>query len=203
MLKDDQYSQIIQLWKSERRTIKLLEVKSSMYTAIRQKIITFQKELEGIDSKDKLSISIIKTRIERLNKILLDLTKLRMHKIIHCLLNHELDKKGLAAEELDLVKSLERLFEEHNKRSVLGEAVSELSKDKISTDSNELGENNVELMTVRILKDLPEIVDATAKSDSKKFFGPFKKEDIVRLPLVYAKALIMKNAADRVDLPDF
>ena len=32
--------------------------------------------------------------------------------------------------------------------------------------------------------------------------GPFKKEDIVRLPIIYAKTLIMKNAADRVDLPN-
>lgn len=58
-------------------------------------------------------------------------------------------------------------------------------------------------MTVRILEDIPAIVAAaTTKDSAKKTFGPFKKEDIVRLPLVYAKTLIMKNAADRIDLPN-
>ena len=199
MAKDDQYNQIFQLWRSERRSNKLLEIKGGMYSAIRQRITSLEKELEKIDKKEKASIQIISTRIERLNKILRDLSKLRMHKIIHDLLNDTLNKSGLAAEEVDLVKNLERIFDDHHKMSVLGEAIPDVGKDlNLAKDD----ENNFSLMTVRILKDIPEIVDASAKGKAKRSFGPFKKEDVVRLPFAYAQTLIMKNAADRIDLPE-
>ena len=199
MVKDDHYKQIFQLWRSERRTNKLLEVKGSLYSAIRQRITSFEKELESIDSKDVISTNIISERIERLKRILHDLSKIRKHKIIHGLINEDLNKGGLAAEEMDLVKNLERIFDDHKKKSVLGEAVSDIGKEIDSITSQE---NDAELMTVRILKDIPEIIATTAQDKAKQSIGPFKKEDIVQIPLVYAKTLIMKNAADRVDLPD-
>lgn len=199
MARDDQYNQIFQLWKNERRTMELLEVKGGMYSTVRQQISSLEKELEQIDTKDKISAKIITERIERLSKILRDLTKIRTHKIIHAILNNNLNTSGLAAEELDLVKSLERIFEEHNKRSIYGEVTVDISKD--SSKTNFEGEDQFDYMTIRILKDIPEIVDATTTGELKRTFGPFKKEDVVRLPLIYAKALIMKNAADRIDLP--
>ena len=70
MVKDDHYKQIFQLWRSERKTNKLLEVKGSLYSAIRQRISSFEKELESIDSKDVISTKIISERIERLKRIL-------------------------------------------------------------------------------------------------------------------------------------
>jgi len=199
MAKDDHYKQIFQLWRSERKTNKLLEVKGSLYSAIRQRISSLEKELESIDSKDVVSTKIISERIERLKRILRDLSKIRKHKIIHGLIDGDLNKGGLAAEEMDLVENLERIFENHNKRSVFGEAGLEISKE---IDAIAGQENDAELMTVRILKDIPEIIATTAQDKSKQSLGPFKKEDIVRIPLVYAKTLIMKNAADRVDLPE-
>ncbi len=199
MAKDDHYKQIFQLWRSERKTNKLLEVKGSLYSAIRQRISTLEKELESIDSKDVVSTKIISERIERLKRILQDLAKIRKHKIIHGLINGDLNKGGLAAEEMDLVENLEINFENHKKRSVFGEASIEIGKEM---DSIAGQENDGELMTVRILKDIPEIIATTAQDKAKQSIGPFKKEDIVQIPLVYAKTLIMKNAADRVDLPD-
>ncbi|MHA1532088.1 MAG: hypothetical protein ACTSR6_08830 [Candidatus Heimdallarchaeota archaeon] len=151
MAKDDHYKQIFQLWRSERKTNKLLEVKGSLYSAIRQRISTLEKELESIDSKDVVSTKIISKRIERLKRILQDLAKIRKHKIIHGLINGDLNKGGLAAEEMDLVENLEINFENHKKRSVFGEASIEIGK-----------ENDAELMTVRILKDIPEIIATTA-----------------------------------------
>ena len=199
MVKDDQYKQIFQLWRSERRTNKLLDVKGSLYSAIRQRISSLEKELEGIDSKDVVSMKIISEKIERLKRILRDLAKIRKHKIIHAIINEDLNKSGLAAEEMDLVKNLEKIFDAHNNRSILGEAGLDISKE---FDSAIEQENDANLMTVRILKDIPEIIATTAQDKSKQSIGPFKKEDIVQIPLVYAKTLIMKNAADRVDLPD-
>ncbi|MFW9921874.1 MAG: hypothetical protein ACFFDW_01125 [Candidatus Thorarchaeota archaeon] len=199
MSKDNQYNQIYQLWKSERQSSNLLEVKSIVYSTIRQKIITLEKELDKIDKKDTISKQIVEARIERLKKILRDLAKIRMHKIIHGILNENLNVNDLAAEELDLVKNLNKNFDEHNDRSILGR---EVKSSYMSSSTKDDGSNETEQMTVRILEDLPEIVDATSKGKEKRVFGPFKKEDIVRLPLIYAKTLIMKNAADRVDLPD-
>ncbi len=202
MVKDNQYKQIIQLWKNERRTIELLEVNAAMYSTIRQRITSLEKELETNKIDDKVSIKIISERIERLNKVLRDVTKLRTHKIIHAILDGNLNKKGLAAEELDLVVSLERIFDQHNKRSIFGESNIEISSDGIIDKSKATIANEIDFMTVRILEDIPEIVDVSAKDKSSKSLGPYKKEDIVKLPLMYAKALIMKNAADRVELPD-
>jgi len=201
MSRDKQYNQIVLLWKSERQTNKLLEVKSVVYSTIRQKINTLVKDLEKLDKKDIISFKIINERIERLNKILRDLSKIRKHKIIHEILDGILNKDGLAAEEIDLVSNLERLFDEHNQRSIYGKISRELPRDERETATGEQ-QTKEELMIIRILEDIPEIVAATAKGETKKTFGPFKKEDIVRLPIVYAKTLIMKNAADRVDLPN-
>ena len=53
MAQDDRYKQIFQLWKNERRTTDLLEVKGGMYSTIRQLISSLEKELEDTDSKDK------------------------------------------------------------------------------------------------------------------------------------------------------
>jgi len=201
MARTDQYKQIYQLWRNERRTATLLEVKSSLFSTIRQLISTLQKELEQIDPQDKVSVRVIEERINRLDKILHDLTKIRTHKIIHAIFNNTINKKGLAAEELDLVNSLEKIFKAHNKRSILGEISKDFLENKEAITTEGEAKNNY--MTVRILEDLPEIVDALGTSDSQvRSFGPFKKEDIVKLPLRYAKTLIMKNAADRVDLPD-
>ncbi|HUU79652.1 MAG TPA: hypothetical protein VMX55_15005 [candidate division Zixibacteria bacterium] len=197
MHKDNQYNQIFQVWKNERQTNNLLEVKSVLYSTIRQKISSLEKELNKLDKKDTISFKIISERIERLNKILKDLAKLRMHKIIHGILNGNLSVNDLAAEEIDLLKNLEGIFDDHNQRSILGKAISNIYGEDFSKS-----EDIEELMTVRILEDIPAIVAAATKDSTKKTFGPFKKEDIVRLPLVYAKTLIMKNAADRVDLPN-
>jgi len=202
MSRDKQYNQIVQLWKNERQTDNLLEVKSVVYSTIRQKISDIVKDLEKLDKKDTISFKIINERIERLNKILRDLTKIRKHKIIHGLLDDNLNRDGLAAEEIDLVSNLERLFDEHNQRSIFGKATMELPKEERKASSGEEPEEDPELMIIRILEDIPEIVDASSKGKTKKTFGPFKKEDIVRLPIIYAKTLIMKNAADRVDLPN-
>lgn len=201
MAKDNQYNQIFQLWKNERKTTKLLEVKSVVYSTIRQKIATLEKELDKLDKKEKVSRRIIEERIIRLKKILRDLTKIRLHKIIHAILNETLNTNDLAAEELDLVKNLNRSFDEHNQRCILGENVASLT-DERTKESSKKEEEETELMTVRILKDIPEIVNAKAKGKEKQVLGPFKKEDIVRLPLIYAKTLIMKNAADRIDIPN-
>ncbi len=203
MSRDKQYNQIVLLWKSERQTNNLLEVKSVVYSTIRQKINTLVKDLEKLDKKDTISFKIISERIERLNKILRDLSKIRKHKIIHSILDGNLNKDGLAAEEIDLVSNLERLFDEHNQRSIFGKVAIELPREERKTTTGEQQtKEDVELMIIRILEDIPEIVAATAKGETKKTFGPFKKEDIVRLPIIYAKTLIMKNAADRVDLPN-
>ena len=202
MAKDDQYKHIIQLWRNERKTVELLEVKGSMYSTIRQLISNLEKEVKKIDSEDKVSVKIINTRIERLNRILRDLTKLRTHKIIHAIFNEELSTKGLAAEELDLVNSLQRNFDDHNKRCILGEAIMNFSAKTSADIGKKSTDMKFDFMTIRLLEDIPEIVDATAKEDDIKSFGPFKKEDVVKLPITYAKALIMKNAADRVDLPE-
>ncbi|RLI67823.1 hypothetical protein DRO91_09515 [Candidatus Heimdallarchaeota archaeon] len=202
MARTDQYKQIYQLWKNERRTTTLLEVKSSVFSTIRQLMTTLEKDLDKIDPQDKVSARVIKERISRLDRILHDLTKIRTHKIIHAIFTNTLNKKGLAAEELDLVNSLEKIFDEHNKRSILGEVTKSFLPETQQKGGITQEKQATDFMTVRILEDLPEIVDAASNGGEVRSFGPFKKEDIVKLPLRYAKTLIMKNAADRIDLPD-
>ncbi|MHA1440480.1 MAG: DNA replication complex subunit Gins51 [Candidatus Heimdallarchaeota archaeon] len=201
MGKDFNYNQIYLIWKNERQLKGLLEVKSNLYSSIRQKITKLETELEKIDKKDEISFKIVEARISRLKQILNDLSKIRTHKVIHSLLGNEITSDEIAAEEMGLVKNLKRIFDDHNQRSILGKNVLDTATPE--TKNPILQEiTDAELMTVRILEDIPEIVDASAKGKTKQSFGPFKKEDVVRLPMVYAKTLIMKNAADRIDLPD-
>jgi len=201
MGKDFNYNQIYLIWKNERQLKGLLEVKSNLYSSIRQKITKLETVLEKIDKKDEISFKIVEARISRLKQILNDLSKIRTHKVIHGLLGNEITSDEIAAEEMGLVKNLNRIFDDHSQRSILGKNVLDTATPE--TKNPILQEiTDAELMTVRILEDIPEIVDASAKGKTKQSFGPFKKEDVVRLPMVYAKTLIMKNAADRIDLPD-
>ncbi|MHA1503438.1 MAG: DNA replication complex subunit Gins51 [Candidatus Heimdallarchaeota archaeon] len=178
MGKDFNYNQIYLIWKNER-----------------------QLKLDKIEKKDEISLKIVEARIGRLKQILNDLSKIRTHKLIHGLLSNEITSDEIAAEEMGLIKSLSRIFDDHNQRSILGKNI---LTTEIQEPKNPILQEitDAELMTVRILEDIPEIVDASAKGKIKQSFGPFKKEDVVRLPMVYAKTLIMKNAADRIDLPD-
>lgn len=201
MGKDFSYNQIFLIWKNERQLKDLLEVKSNIYSSIRQKIVKLETEFGKIDKKDEVSLKIVEARVNRLKQILNDLSKIRTHKIIHGLLSNEITSDEIAAEEMGLVKSLNRIFDDHTLRSISGKNI--LDAEIQETKNPILQEiNDAELMTVRILEDIPEIVDASAKGKIKQSFGPFKKEDVVRLPMMYAKTLIMKNAADRIDLPD-
>ncbi|MEA2070065.1 MAG: hypothetical protein U9O98_02130 [Asgard group archaeon] len=203
MTKSIRYKEIFRVWKNERKSTKLLEVKGSIYTKIRQRIENLQNELNQLEKDQVVSARIIKERIDRLQKILKDLTKIRGHKIIHAILDDNVPKEGLAIEEMEFIKELQTIFENHEKRCILGEMISETPKGKQGRDSNELySQKEEEVVTVRILQDLPEIMDVRGTSEEKITYGPFKKEDIVQLPLIYAKTLIMKNAADKIDLPE-
>jgi DNA replication initiation complex subunit (GINS family) len=203
LARDNQYNQIFQVWKNERQTRKLLPVSSSIYSKIRQKINELNKDLKN-HKPDSISYQTISDRLERLDRILRDLMKIRLHKIIHGLLDDNLVDEGLAIEEKELVKGLQQLFEEHERRSIHGETIFDLgtgSSCQTTSGKSIRGKEGGELITIRILKDVPEIMDITAKGEVKNTYGPFKKEDIVQLPMIYAKTLIMKNAADELDLP--
>jgi DNA replication initiation complex subunit (GINS family) len=199
MVKKSQYDQIFNVWKNERRSKDLLSVSGSLYSKIRQKIKTFEEQLEQLPEDDVFSFEIIKERKNRLERLFNDLVKIRTHKIIHSILRGVVPKEGLVIEELDFVSVLQEVLEAHHKRSLLGQTASCFTK----TEKEEISgaKSSEEYMTIRILEDLPEILDVTAETESKRVFGPFKKEDIVRLPVIYAKTLIMKNAADQINLP--
>ncbi|MBD3193102.1 MAG: hypothetical protein GF308_20880 [Candidatus Heimdallarchaeota archaeon] len=189
---ENRYNQIFHIWRNERQTKELLPVSSSIYSKIRQRIKTLEDRLENSDTED-VSFNIIRERKERLSRILNDLARIRMHKIIQGVLKGNLTTEGLAIEEIGFVKDLERLFEEHRGRVFLGEEYPESCDQEVTQGM---------MMTIRLLQDVPEIVVASPEDGKRKSFGPFKKEDIVRLPIQYAKTLIMKNAADRIELPN-
>jgi DNA replication initiation complex subunit (GINS family) len=116
-------------------------------------------------------------------RLLDELRETRLRKIL------ENAKIGISVAEENLT-SEERTFMRN-----LSDSLATFRKDEIRIEDTSRAAARAELMVVRFLQDIPEIVGTDLR-----IYGPYKKEDVGSLPAENAHALIKQGAAKPIEV---
>ncbi len=170
---EEVYRTLLDMLDRERSSSKLTEIDENLYKEIldfvrKTQIEEFRDDIEKI----KIFIKIKETLSELLFK--------RVEKMVLYALYASRDKEYI--EPRNIMSSEKEFYSEILRK--IKEKLEEIEKKE---DNNKI--------TVRILKDLPEIVGIDGK-----IYGPFKKEDVVNLPKENAEALIKRGVAEEIGI---
>jgi DNA replication initiation complex subunit (GINS family) len=116
-------------------------------------------------------------------RLLDELREIRLRKIL------ENAKIGISVAEENLT-SEERTFMRN-----LSSSLATFRKNEIQIEETSRATMHAELMVVRFLQDIPEIVGTDLR-----IYGPYKKEDVGSLPVENAHALIKQGAAKQIEV---
>ncbi len=160
------YKDIFKLWLAEQKETSLQFLESNLTEMVGKYI----KQLEKAECEIP---EIIKAKNERTRYMIRDLIEVRLSKILSMIINgNPIESEALTRQEIDVYEAIKKQIE-------------------VGEESEEwLEEVEEELVIVRILVDLPEIVGSDLQ-----VYGPFKAEDVATLPKENAIALIRKGAA--------
>jgi DNA replication factor GINS len=136
-----------------------------------------QEDSSSGDSKAVQSRLVIREK-EVARRLLDELRETRLRKIL------ENAKIGISIAEENLTTE-ERTFMRN-----LSDLLATFRKNEIQIEDTSRAATRAELMVVRFLQEIPEIVGTDLR-----IYGPYKKEDVGSLPAENAQALIKQGAA--------
>ncbi len=180
------YEELYEAWKKEKETSTLQSLPKDFYEKIAEYIRKIREESRMIDNKT-IKGKLSKIEYENVKKMVNELLKIRLKKILDCLSSgKEIPKNCLVSEE-------EKISE---KTTSITEYFQELAKNLLQGKiSGDMGRAEKRKMVVRFLKDVPSIVGVDLKT-----YGPFKSEDVASLPVENARVLIRQGLAVEVEL---
>ena len=180
------YEELYEAWKKEKETSTLQSLPKDFYEKIAEYIRKIREESRMIDNKT-IKGKLSKIEYENVKKMINELLKIRLKKILDCLSSgKEIPKNCLVSEE-------EKISE---KTTSITEYFQELAKNLLQGKiSGDMGRAEKHKMVVRFLKDVPSIVGVDLKT-----YGPFKSEDVASLPVENARVLIRQGLAVEVEL---
>jgi len=176
------YNELYNAWKSEKGSRLPEHLPNDFY----QRAINYLNGLQGdMTSRDAASIQsrLVIREKEVATRLLDELRETRLRKIL------ENAKIGISVAEENLT-SEERTFQ----RS-LTDSLATFKKNEIRTEDTSRPATHAELVVVRFLQDIPEIVGTDLK-----IYGPYKKEDVGSLPTENANALIKQASAKLIEV---
>jgi DNA replication initiation complex subunit (GINS family) len=124
---------------------------------------------------------------ENAKRLIEDLTRTRLEKIIHAVMEEgAISTTILSEEETSLYENLASEIESYRS----------LVKKVLRGQKPEVGRRTARkgMIVVRILKDVPAIIGADMKT-----YGPFKPEDVAALPQENARLLIKQGVATEIE----
>ena len=180
------YSKLYEAWRKEKEASTLQPLPKDFYEKIAEYVKKIREESRMIDNKTTKG-RLVKIEFENVKKMINELLRLRLEKILNSLSSgKEIPKNCLTREE-------ERIGE---KSFLIAERFEELAKNllhgKVSVGASR--ENRLRIV-VRFLKDVPAIVGADLKT-----YGPFKSEDVASIPVENAKVLTRQGLAVEVEM---
>ena len=180
------YEELYKAWKKEKETSTLQSLPKDFYEKIAEYIRKIREESRMIDNKT-IKGKLSKIEYENVKKMVNELLKIRLGKILDCLSSgKEIPKNCLVSEE-------EKISE---KTTSITEYFQELAKNLLQGKiSGDMGKTEKHKVVVRFLKDVPSIVGVDLKT-----YGPFKSEDVASLPVENARVLIRQGLAVEVEL---
>ncbi|RLI22845.1 hypothetical protein DRO54_00035 [Candidatus Bathyarchaeota archaeon] len=179
------YEELYKAWKKEKESLRLQPLPKDFYEKIAEYVRKIREESRMIDNKTTKG-KLAKSEYENVKKMINELLRLRLEKILNSLSSgEEIPKNCLTREE-------EKIGE---KSFLIVEKFEELAKNllhgKVSAGASKKSRRKV---VVRFLKDVPAIVGADLKT-----YGPFKVEDVASIPVENARVLVRQGLAVEVE----
>jgi len=174
------YDEIRRIHRLERNSSKLVQVDSEFYNSLSEFLSAEKKDY--LDSLKDFSSA--KTRdFSNLKKMVEEIFSMRVKKILNAVLvasrTSEIDDSRMATQEKKMFKEIFSIMKKHTDL-VDGVFASKAGSSKEGKDLNNL--------SVRVLSDIPEFIGTDMNE-----YGPYKKGEVVDLPLKIMKLLSEKK----------
>ena len=191
---------LLDIYRKEKMSPYLQDPGEDFYEEVRGVIRELEAQYDESRGNTKKESKLLR-ELENVKSVILDLYEIRERKVVLGALNY-VRRDGGEFEMEDLTESEEKMLEDvasilkKNRRAVFEEGSAKKVKKAPAPEKKAAKpENKIQLVTVRIAKDLPSIVGADGK-----VYGEFKEEDVVSLPDANARALIEQGAAEEIKL---
>jgi DNA replication factor GINS len=176
------YIELYRAWKSEKTSHVPQPLPSDFYQRTESYLKNLGEETTSSDTHTIQGRLLIKEK-EIAGRLLDELREARLRKIIENAKNgNAITTDGLTDEEQDLANRL------NNSLASFKEKQTETKKEQSS-------QTETDLVVVRFLQDIPEIVGVDLK-----IYGPYRKEDVGSLPAQNAQGLVRQGAARLIEV---
>lgn len=176
------YIELYRSWKSEKTSHVPQPLPSDFYQRTESYLKNLGEETTSSDTHTIQGRLLIKEK-EIAGRLLDELREARLRKIIENAKNgNAITTDGLTDEEQDLANRL------NNSLASFKEKQTETKKEQSS-------QTETDLVVVRFLQDIPEIVGVDLK-----IYGPYRKEDVGSLPAQNAQGLVRQGAARLIEV---
>jgi DNA replication factor GINS len=204
----DEFKIIFEAWRRERQRTDIQPLHEGFYTSVAGYISQLREQERAVE-KTTIKGKLIEKEREQVERILPDLHRLRLNKLVMAELNGTpVESLNLTAEEKLLQVELRRLLAAHTqgmKQVLLGrepnvetsasstplQVVTHLPQSPLPMHTEKSEQT---LKVVRFTQPLPAIMGIDMKT-----YGPFKAEDVASLPAQNADNLIRKGIAKLVE----
>jgi DNA replication factor GINS len=179
------YDEIRRIYRLEKNTSKLVEVQEDFFDSLTE-FISKEKEnyfnsMKELDFQKARSFSNLKKMVE-------EILSLREKKILSKALvaskTSEVNNDLMAVEERKMFNSMLKILNSHN----------QLIQSIFIEDKKPSQEKDLNKVSVKILSDIPSFIGTDMKE-----YGPFKKNETVKLPSKIAKLFFSRKIGVKVD----
>jgi len=185
---DLSYDEIRRIHRIEKNTSKLVEVEADFYNQLADFIASEKKAY--LDSLKDFSVGKARS-FTNMKKMVEEIFSMREKKILGLALiasrTNETNDARMAVQEKEVYKNVLKMLNSHN--TLLSQFFSENDVPR-KTPKKELKE-----VPVTIVQDIPSFVGGDMKE-----YGPFKKDEVVKLPNKIASLLVKRNFGKIGDL---
>jgi len=172
------YSDLYKAWKSEKSSSLPQPLPTELYHRTTMYLNGVNAEISTTDVHTIQGRLLVREK-EMTERLLNELKQTRIQKIISATQNQiPIQSASLTEHELDMLENIKKSLSSTGEPPTLQES----------------GVNS-ELMVVRFLEDIPEIVGVDLR-----IYGPFKKEDVASLPTPNAHALEKQGAVKAIEV---
>ncbi len=182
-----EYQTLYETWTREKESVELQPLSKGFYSDVGAFVRAKREEAQMLDERS-LRSRLLVDELNRIQRIVTDLTELRFRKALQIILAKEAPTPGhLSSEEEVIVRGI---VAAKNQSTMLLRSV---LRGQIPQIPEEQGRKRSRLL-IRFLQEIPAIV-----GPNTRVYGPFKAEDIAALPIENAESLIKRGVAVRVE----
>jgi len=196
---DKEYYDLLDAWREERTSSEILEIDADFYSDMANYSKKLREQTRMLD-KTTLKGKITEKEKDYVEKMLNDLSRIRLRKIIQAELNgRPISSAKLSPEEKALHSDLRRLIAKHRKemKSIFTGRRDDVKEKEAEVVEDKRGEETQGVKVVRFVKALPAIMGVDMKT-----YGPFEPEDVAALPEENAENLIRRGFAKVVEIKE-